>query len=427
MVAGMTPTTSEKGIPLVAAVAKAGYLCELAAGGLSRPAMFEKAIYDLMDASEPGTPIHLNLLYLNAKQWRFQLPLLISLRKAGAPIESVTIAAGIPTPDKAAVILSQLQAAGIRFVSFKPGSANAIRSVVALARTTTMPIVIQWTGGRGGGHHSCEDFHEPLLETYALIRSQPNVLLVVGSGFGDAAGIQPYLTGEWSKEYGRPSMPVDGILMGSRVMVALEAATADEVKELLVQTTGVEDERLWEQSYSADGVGGVLTVNSELGESIHKVKNRGMVLWQSYDRKYMNKKLSVEQRTKAIVDDRDEIKKELNADFQKPFFGVKLAAAGGVEPADLIEMTYYRVLARMVELMFVPANGNTPWVYSRPERWLHPTYLSRVQKFLIRAIERVGVQAGGRDEGGTRDQHVLQDIAEISQLLKTHPTAALAR
>jgi malonyl CoA-acyl carrier protein transacylase len=196
MVAGMTPTTSEKGIRLVAAVAKAGYLCELAAGGLSRPAMFERAIQELMAASSPGTPIHLNLLYLNAKQWRFQFPLLLSLRKSGAPIESITIAAGIPSAEKAADILDQAQAAGLRFVSFKPGSANAIRSVVALARLRpSMPIVIQWTGGRGGGHHSTEDFHEPLLETYALIRRQPNVVLVVGSGFGDAVGIQPYLTG----------------------------------------------------------------------------------------------------------------------------------------------------------------------------------------------------------------------------------------
>lgn len=58
-----------------------------------------------------------------------------------------------------------------------------------------MGIALQWTGGRGGGHHSFEDFHAPLLETYAAMRAVPNVVLVVGSGFGDAKDSWPYLEG----------------------------------------------------------------------------------------------------------------------------------------------------------------------------------------------------------------------------------------
>ena len=69
-------------------------------------------------------------------------------------------------------------------------------AVVEIARRhPTMVVVVQWTGGRAGGHHSFEDMHAPLLETYGAIRQQPNIVLVCGSGFGDAKGSMPYLTG----------------------------------------------------------------------------------------------------------------------------------------------------------------------------------------------------------------------------------------
>ena len=37
-----------------------------------------------------------------------------------------------------------------------------------------------------GGHHSFEDMHEPMLSTYGQLRQQPNIVLVAGSGLGDA-------------------------------------------------------------------------------------------------------------------------------------------------------------------------------------------------------------------------------------------------
>jgi len=43
------------------------------------------------------------------------------------------------------------------------------------------PIILQWTGGRAGGHHSYEDFHQPILKTYADIRRQKNIVLVGGN------------------------------------------------------------------------------------------------------------------------------------------------------------------------------------------------------------------------------------------------------
>ena len=70
---------------------------------------------------------------------------------------------------------------GISRLGFKPGTAAAISAVVEIAaRNPKMTVVLQWTGGRSGGHHSMEDEHLPLLQTYALVRSQPNVLLVMG-------------------------------------------------------------------------------------------------------------------------------------------------------------------------------------------------------------------------------------------------------
>jgi enoyl reductase-like protein len=65
-------------------------------------------------------------------------------------------------------------------------------------------------------------------------------------------------------------MPMDCILMGSRPMVAKEAPTAQAVKDLICKTAGVEDKD-WESSYTGNA-GGVLTVQSELGEPIHKVR-----------------------------------------------------------------------------------------------------------------------------------------------------------
>lgn len=104
------------------------------------------------------------------------------------------------------------------------------------------PIIMQWTGGRAGGHHSCEDFHAPILSTYASIRQQRNLVLVAGSGFGGADDTYPYLSGQWSVEqFGVQPMPFDGFLFASRVMVAKEAHTSETVKQLIVDAAGVPD------------------------------------------------------------------------------------------------------------------------------------------------------------------------------------------
>ena len=109
------------------------------------------------------------------------------MAKTGTPFESITVAAGVPTPEKATELMDQVRAAGLGYVAFKPGSIDSIYDTIAVANEhPDIVVMLQWTGGRGGGHHSFEDMHEPILETYGAIRRCPNIVLLCGSGFGDA-------------------------------------------------------------------------------------------------------------------------------------------------------------------------------------------------------------------------------------------------
>ena len=376
---GMTPTTSFYGIDLVAACNAAGFHGELAAGGLPLPEYFTAKVRELVAKQPAGTGIAVNMLYLNAYLWGFQFPLVCELAQQGVPIETITIAAGVPTPAVAEDILAKLVGAGISYISLKPGTAEAIRDVLAIAqvaRPMGVSVVVQWTGGRGGGHHSFEDFHQPLLDTYAEIRRHANVVLVVGSGFGDWQGSLPYLTGDWALAFGRPCMPCDGVLFGSRCMVAKEAATSVEVKRLIAQSPGVAAERDWEQSYDGDA-GGVVTVTSELGEPIHKIHNRGMDCWREFDRRYFSLPRGP-KRDEAVLRDKAFIVQRLNDDFQKVYF----PHAHG----DLADMSYAQVLRRMVELMYVRGGRADPRLAS--DRWIDVTYQSRTFLMLVRAERR---------------------------------------
>jgi fatty acid synthase subunit alpha, fungi type len=237
--------------------------------------------------------ITLNSLYINPPQFGFQFPLWQEMRKEGLPVEGFCVTAGTPSTEKAAEIIDTLKASGIKHIAFKPGI-DGLRQVVNIAKANpNFPVILQWTGGRAGDHHSYEDFHQPILQTYKSIRDQNNICLVAGSGFGAAEDVWPYLTGEWSVEkYGVQPMPFDGFLFASRVMVAKEAHTSPSVKDLIVAAAGV-DNMAWEGTYTKV-TGGILTVRSELGEPIHKVATRGVKLWKEFDDTVF--KLSKEKR-----------------------------------------------------------------------------------------------------------------------------------
>ncbi|KAI0243885.1 fatty acid synthase alpha subunit Lsd1, partial [Massospora cicadina] len=385
MVAGMTPcTVSAK---FVSAVINAGYHVEMAGGGHFNEPMFRAKVQDIMQRVRPGEGITVNILFLNAFQWGFQFPLVQAMRKEGYPIEGLCCAAGVPSPEVANDVVAQIQAAGLKHIAFKPGSVSAIRQVVAIAANNpTMPILLQWTGGRAGGHHSFEDFHQPILETYASIRQQPNIVLIAGSGFGSSEDTLPYLTGDWSKGFDYPPMPFDGVLFGSRVMVAAENEADDAVKQAIVDAPGVEDKD-WENTYTRE-TGGILTVKSELGEPIHKVATRGIKFWKEMDDLVFN--LPRNKRQPVLEAKKDYIIKRLNEDFQKPWFGRK---ADG-KAADLQDMTYSEVLNRLIEVTYV----------KHQHRWIDITLRRFVGDFMCRLEERFITQ---------QQPSLLQDYQQI--------------
>ncbi|KAJ2811416.1 fatty acid synthase alpha subunit Lsd1, partial [Coemansia furcata] len=371
MVAGMTPTTVNENF--VAAITNAGYHVELAGGGVFTKGEMERKIDNLVKLVKPGQGITLNCIYVDQRQWNFQFPVLLRMRAKGVPIAGLCIGGGVPSLESATTIIDSLCSVGIRHVAFKPSTAAAIRHVINIAKAhANFPVVLQWTGGRAGGHHSFEDFHQPILETYAAVRACRSIVFVAGSGFGDAEGSLPYLTGDWSVAFGRAPMPFDGILLESRVMVAKEAGTSLAVKELIVAAPGLSDSE-WHKTYDGPN-GGVMTITSEYGEFSHVLATRAMVLVTELRSSILSQPR--EKHTALLLARKDEIISRLNSDYCRPWFGRK--SSGDV--ADLEEMTYAEVIGRLVELMYV----------KHQQRWIHDSHRRLVFDFISRAECRLG-------------------------------------
>lgn len=366
MVAGMTPCT----VPwdFVAATMNAGYQIELAGGGYYDPETMTEALTKIENAIPAGRGITVNLIYVNPRAMQWQIPLLGRLRNDGVPIEGLTIGAGVPSIEVAQEYIETL---GLKHIAFKPGSMDGIQAVINIAKANpSFPVICQWTGGRGGGHHSFEDFHQPILQMYGRIRRCDNLILVAGSGFGGAEDTYPYLTGTWSSKYGYPRMPFDGCLFGSRVMTAKEAHTSKNAKKAITEAEGLDDSE-WEKTYKGPA-GGVITVRSEMGEPIHKLATRGVKFWAEMDQKIFS--LPKEKRVAELKRNRDYIIKKLNDDFQKVWFGRNQAG----ETCDLEDMTYGEVVRRMVDLMYV----------KHESRWIDKSYKKLTGDFIHRVEER---------------------------------------
>ncbi|ORX65311.1 hypothetical protein DL89DRAFT_287208 [Linderina pennispora] len=370
MVAEMMPTTSNE--HFVAAISNAGYYVELAGDGMFNEKLFCEKVKNLVNRLEPGSGFAFSAVYMNQKQWVFQYPGILHMRREGIPITGLHISGSVPSVAVANGIIANLRNAGIKHVAFKPGSVATILQTLAIAGANPdFPVIIQWTGGRGGGHHSCEDFHRPILETYSKIRSLPNTILVVGSGFGDADSILPYLSGQWSVQFGYAPMPVDGVLLASCVLTAKESAISLEAKELIAAATGVEDSE-WESSYTGNA-GGVISTLSDLGEHVHILATRAALALRELNDMIFSKPLADQLPT--IMANKDHIIKRLNVDCARPWFGKK--SDGRV--VDLEEMTYLEVLNRLVEFMYVADKS----------RWLDVSYCRLFGKFISRVEDRV--------------------------------------
>ena len=372
MVAGMTPCT----VPwdFVAATMRAGYHIELAGGGYYNDKTMTEAISKIENDIPAGRGITVNLIYVNPRAMAWQIPLIGRLRAEGYPIEGLTVGAGVPSIEIANEYITTL---GIKHIAFKPGSNEAIQAVINVANANPhFPVMLQWTGGRGGGHHSYEDFHQPILQMYGRIRRCNNIVLVAGSGFGGSEDTYPYLTGTWSHKFGYAAMPFDGCLFGSRMMTAKEAHTSKNAKKAIAEAEGVDDSQ-WEKTYIGPA-GGVITVRSEMGEPIHKLATRGVRFWAEMDQKIFS--LDKAKRLPELKKMRQHIIKKLNDDFQKVWFGRN--AAGDV--VDLEDMTYGEVVKRMVDLMYV----------KHESRWIDASLARLTADFIRRLEERFTTTPG---------------------------------
>ncbi|KAI5360752.1 Putative Acyl transferase domain superfamily, maoC-like dehydratase domain, fatty acid synthase [Septoria linicola] len=400
MVAGMTPCT----VPtdFVAATMRAGYEIELAGGGYYNDKSMTEAIAAIEKDIPAGRGITVNLIYVNPRAMAWQIPMIGRLRAEGVPIEGLTIGAGVPSIE---VANEYIQTLGIKHIGFKPGSSEAIQAVINIAKANPgFPVMMQWTGGRGGGHHSFEDFHQPILSMYSRIRRCENLVLIAGSGFGGAEDTYPYLTGEWAKKFGYPPMPFDGVLFGSRVMVAKEAHTSPAAKQAIVDAPGLEDHE-WEKTYKG-AAGGVITVRSEMGEPIHKLATRGVLFWAEMDQKIFA--LDKAKRIPELKKQREYIIQKLNDDFQKPWFGRNKAG----ECVDLEDMTYGEVLRRMVDLMYI----------KHQKRWIDKS-LARLTGDFIRRMEERFAEANGAGSFIQNYTELEDPFGIVSKVLESYPEA----
>ncbi len=411
LLAGMTPTTVDARI--VAAATNAGHWAELAGGGQVTEPIFNRRIAELGSLLEPGRAVQFNALFLDPYLWKLQVGgkrLVQKARASGAPIDGLVISAGIPELEEAVDLIAELNDAGITHVCFKPGTVEQIRSVIRIAaEVPTRPVIAHVEGGRAGGHHSWEDLDDLLLSTYSELRSQANITICVGGGIGTPARAAEYLTGRWSLAHGYPSMPVDGILVGTASMACLEATTSPAVKQLLVDTAGTET---WVGAGKA--LNGMASGRSQLGADIHEIDNSASRCGRLLD--------EVAGDAEAVAARRDDIIAAM-ALTAKPYFG------------DVAEMTYAGWLRRYVELAIGAGDSaGAAWpatlagadTKTPGSPWLDVTWRDRFAAMLQRAEARLdAAETGPIDTLFGADSDLLEDPDRaIDALLQRYPDAA---
>lgn len=251
--------------------------------------VFDRHVAELEEQLDEGRTVEFNAMFMDRYLWNLQFGtsrIVPKKRASGTPIDGVVISAGIPELDEAVALVKELNAEGFPYVCFKPGTVDQIQPKVVRIAKAVAPanILVQVEGGSAGGHHSWESLDDLLLNTYAQVREQNNLVLVVGGGIGTPERAADYISGEWSTRYDHPLMPVDGVLVGTAVMTAKEAHTSPEVKQLLVATPGIADAGsdaaadvfapLGEaQVPSGKAVGGVSSGLSHLHADIYELEN----------------------------------------------------------------------------------------------------------------------------------------------------------
>lgn len=398
LLAGMTPTTVDPEI--VAAASNAGYWAELAGGGQVTEEVFSENLAKLKKLLKPGRAVQFNAMFLDPYLWNLQFgaqSIVTKARAAGAPLDGVVISAGIPELEEATELLTTLQTQGFPYVAFKPGNVSQIRQVLAIAQALPdFPVIMHIEDGHAGGHHSWENLDDMLLATYADIRSADNVVVCVGGGIGTPERAADYISGQWALAHNRPLMPVDGVLIGTAAMTALEAKTTPEVKQLLVETAGIcvpptEDELGgWVGKETVRG--GMTSGQSHLRADIHEVDNAAAACARLIS--------EVSGHEDEVVRRRDEIIAALNA-TAKPYFG------------DVDQMTYLEWAQRFAELSYP---------------WADDTWINRFQLLLQRSEGRLTEAEIGQIPTVFPDLESVQDAqAALALLEETYPNASDTR
>ncbi|MBM6700340.1 DUF1729 domain-containing protein [Bifidobacterium pullorum subsp. saeculare] len=399
---GMTPTTVDPEI--VAAAANAGYWAEMAGGGQVTADVFDRNVAKLETLLDEGRTVEFNAMFMDRYLWNLQFGtsrIVPKKRQSGTPIDGVVISAGVPELDEAVELIHSLQADGMPYVTFKPGTVDQIRQVVRIAKAVApTTIMVQVEGGSAGGHHSWESLDDLLMNTYAEVRACSNLVLVAGGGIGTPDRAADYLSGQWARVYDLPDMPVDGVLVGTAVMTAKEAKTSPQVKQLLVKTKGMPARSEHADPFAPAGEqwvpsgqpmkGGVSSGLSHLHADIYEVENSSAECGRLLVR--------VMKHPEELQTRREEIIEALNK-TSRPYFG------------DLDTMAYLEWAERFAELSFP---------------WADETYADRFLHLLQRIEARVRDQESGEFASlfASRADVEADPKAAIATLRQAYPAVA---
>ncbi|KAJ2160192.1 fatty acid synthase alpha subunit Lsd1 [Coemansia sp. RSA 552] len=398
---GMPPVmvgSSTTGNALVVAASQAGYLAELDIGYAQSETELVAIVTQTANMLQTGHGLVLYTAHPWAARPDWLVPQIRRMRQAlHLPILGLSINNdAVPASNE----LSELFTAGLRFLAFRAVTEHQLLDVLAIADAAApLTIVAQWAGGRGGGRHSFDEFHLPLLDTYHLVRARPNMQLVASSGFGDGEGAALYLSGNWSTMLGRPPMPFDGILLVSRPMAARESPLAIEAKQLIVDAAGLDPMDIPGLFAAENGSGVVSIVGESTRQHFHVIANRAALLCRDLGTWVFSQ--PADKQAQCIRTHRDQIISRLNNDYMRPWFGM----VPGRQPLELEDMTYMDVITRLVGLMYDEDQ----------RRWIDPTYRNFVGKFVERTAMRLSSvgQAFEQPEPPAHYDPILNDIETI--------------
>ncbi|MBW3070244.1 DUF1729 domain-containing protein [Actinomyces sp. 594] len=402
LLAGMTPTTVDPEI--VAAAANAGYWAELAGGGQTTAKVLADNLEGLEEALEPGRTAAFNAMFMDRYLWNLHLGtqrLLSKARAAGAPVDGVVISAGIPELDEAVTLINRLRGEGFPYVAFKPGTVDQIRQVITIAMAVPdVPLIMQIEDGHAGGHHSWEDLDTMLLATYDSIRAVDNIVLCVGGGVGAPERAADYITGRWAEAYGTAAAPVDGVCVGTAAMTALEAKTNEDVKQLLVDTPGIDPAHEGGWVASGASAGGMTSGLSHLRADLYEIDNssaRASRLIQE-----------IAGNEAAMTARREEVIAAL-AKTAKPYFG------------DVEQMSYLQWATRYAQLCVAPHDGRPA---TRAD-WADEGWYDR----FLDLLHRIEARVSDADHGEiptlfAGEEDVLDSDAALAALAERYPAAA---